>query len=182
MRAAWIALIWLAACAPAPQAPGELEPVELSDIAEAAPTLSAEGYGPIRIGMSREDAAAAFGQTLLLNGAADPACEGYVFEPGVGPEGMRFLALDGAIARISDHGSQNLLTDAGIAVGAGIDAVRTAYAGAEESGVEDGPGRVLTAWRESGALGLRFWFDGEGRVTEMAAGTREALLLTEGCS
>ena len=139
---AFAALFWLAACSPPANPPAVLAseaPAEAA--AELAWTLSAEGYGPIRIGMTAEEASAAFGSALVAHGEPHPEqCESYALEPGVEPQGMRFLSINGRLARITDHGSENFVTSEGIAVGDSAADVRVAYPDAiEEPAKDDGP-------------------------------------------
>lgn len=180
--AAGLALVCAACSPPAPPAPAEPAPV-----ADAAPALSPDGYGALRIGMTPEEAAAAFGHPLRLNGEPMNDCAAYVFDPdipfeaGAEPEGMRFLAIGGLLARIDDYGSQGVATPEGVTVGASAEAVRAAYPGVvEEPGEHDPPTTVLFAWTEPGARGYRFDVY-DGRVSAIAVGT-DAIYLTEGCS
>jgi hypothetical protein len=172
-----------AACSP----PAPPEPSEPAPVAEPAPALSPDGYGALRIGMTPEEAAAALGHALLLNVEPMNDCAGYVFDPNAEfgprgePEGMRFLAIGGRLARIDDYGSEGVATPEGIAVGATEAAVRAAYPNAvEEPGEHDPPTTTLTAWTVPNERGYRFYmFD--GRVSAIAVGT-DAIQLTEGCS
>jgi len=165
-----------AACSP----PAPPEPAEPAPSVETT-ALSPEGYGALRIGMTPEEASAALGHALLLNGEPMNDCASYVLEPGVEPQGMRFLAIGGRLARIDDYGSEGVATPEGIAVGATEAAVRAAYPGAvEEPGEHDPPTTTLTAWTVPDERGYRFYmFD--GLVSAIAVGT-DAIQLTEGCS
>ncbi len=171
-----LALVLAAACSPL-EAPSQPEPAPI-----AAPTLSPDGYGAIRIGMTAEEASAAFGHTLNPDGAENPAdCETYHLDPGIEPQGMRFLTRDGRLARIDEHGSEGVATVEGVVVGASADAVRAAYPGVIEApGEHDPPTSTLTVWTVSDQRGYRFHIY-EGRVTSIAAGDA-AIQLTEGCS
>ena len=171
------ALVLAAACSPRiePMAPEPPAP------SIAAPTLSSDGYGPIRIGMTPEEASAAFGHPLQLNGERVNDCASYVLDPGVEPQAMRFLAIGGRLARIDDHGSEGVATNEGISVGASAEAVRAAYPGVLEGpGEHYPPTTTLTAWTGPGQSGYRFHIY-DGHVTGIAAGT-EAIQLTEACS
>ncbi|MEZ6024098.1 MAG: hypothetical protein R3C16_11955 [Hyphomonadaceae bacterium] len=144
--------------------------------------MSPAGYGALRIGMTPEEASSALGHTLIADGSEDPAaCETYHLEPDVAPQGMRFLARDGRIARIDDYGSEGVATPDGVAVGSTIDDVLAFYPNAmEEAGEDDARATTLTAWTTPNEAGYRFHVF-EGRVTAIAAGDA-SILLTEGCS
>jgi hypothetical protein len=130
--------------------------------------------------MTPAEASAAFGRDLIADGSENPAaCETYNLGPGVEPEGMRFLARDGRLARIDDHGSEGVATPEGIGVGATLEAVRAAYPGAAEAATEEGA-TMVTVWTVRSQRGYRFVLY-DGRVTNIAAGD-DAILLTEGCS
>jgi hypothetical protein len=181
--AAIVALAWLAACSPSPEAPGAASPAE--EAMETAWTLSAEGYGPIQIGMTADEASVAFGSPLLANGEPHPeACESYTLEPGIEPQGMRFLSIDGRLARMTDHGSETIATSRAITFGASAAEVRAAYPDAVEEPIkdEDSPAHTLTSLEPPNERGIRFHISAQGAVAGITVGTPDALLLTEGCS
>lgn len=161
------------------EAPVELPAVENAQVEVAM--LSPDGYGPIRIGATPEEASHALEQPLLPNGDPINDCASYVLEPGVEPVAMRFLAIGGRLASITDHGSANVATPEGIAVGASVSEVRAAYPNvAEEPSEMDAPATTLTVWTTPGERGYRFHVF-ERRVTSITAGN-ESILLVEGCS
>ena len=96
---------------------------------------------------------------------------------------MRFLSINGRLARITDHGSENFVTSEGIAVGDSAADVRVAYPDAiEEPAKDDGPpAHTLTSWATPAERGIRFYISAEGVVAGITAGN-EAIGLSEGCS
>lgn len=167
---------WLVACAPAPPAGEDTAVSATIDVA----LLSPAGYGALRLGMTPDEAGAALGSQLIADGAESPAdCETYHLEPGVEPQGMRFLARNGRLARIDEYGSEGVATPEGIAVGVSAIALRGAYPGAvKEPSDEDSDASMLTVWTVPQERGYRFH---NGRVSAIGAGDRN-ILLREGCS
>jgi hypothetical protein len=177
VRALALALILaLGACQQDPPAPGPTDPV--------APQLSAEGYGPVRIGMTVAEAQTAFGAELHPGGALEPeTCETYAPLPDAGHDGIRFMAQEGRITRISDHGTPNVRTAQGVGVGSTDAEIRAAYPNAIEAPAkyDPPPAHSLTVWTVPDESGLRFEVSAEGVVTTVHAGG-ESIQLVEGCS
>lgn len=179
MRALALALILvtIGACDQQPAAPvGEQPPPAL--------ILSAEGYGPVLVGMTISEAEAALGIGLLPGGALEPeACETYAPAPEAGHDGIRIMTQQGQITRISDHGTVGVRTEQGVGVGSTDAEVRAAYPNAtqEPAKYDPPPAHSLTAWTVPDQSGLRFHVSAEGVVTEVAGGD-ESILLVEGCS
>lgn len=183
MRGVIAALAALSLCAcNEPQAPAPAQPEPAT---EAAWTLSPEGYGPVRIGMSIAEASAALGAELVADGSPEPdICETYHLLPEAeAPDGLRFLAQNGRLSRITDHGSPDVRTPEGVGVGASDAEVRAAYPGAIEAPAkyDPPPAHSLTVWRAPDESGLRFEISAEGVVTTMHAGD-ESIRLVEGCA
>lgn len=101
----------------------------------AADVLTPEGFGPLRIGMSRAEVVQAMGEDSNPEavGGPDPeSCD--EFRPARAPKGMLVMIEKGRLTRISLGQGATTRTDRGIGIGATADAVRAAY----------GPGTTIT--------------------------------------
>lgn len=164
--------------------------------ADAAPSdvLTADGWGPLRIGMTRDDVEAALG------GAANPDAVGGPepeicdeFRPARAPEGFYVMIENGLLASITLTEGTTVQTPEGLSVGDSADAVRAAYGDRLEVyphhyiGL---PAEYLTIWTtgaipESGdpdenARGIRYETDAEGMVQRIHAGG-PSIQYVEGC-
>lgn len=193
-RGAILALALLAACSPerenaaAPiesvSQPPAIGAVESAPAPAAAWVLSADGFGPIRIGMTPDEASAAYGHAFIGDGVSEPGatCETFVPADHAPHEGLRLLARDGRISRISDHGSASVRTAEGIGVGSTGEAVRDAYpAAARRTAPYIGePAYELIAWRVPEQSGVLFSIGLDGVVSTVHAGDA-TILWIEGC-
>jgi hypothetical protein len=154
----------------------------------AAPAVAAhlriafDSYGPVRIGMTRQEIGAALG-TGIRNENPDADTEGceYVV-PGSDHAGVSFMLLKGRLARI-DVNSPDVLTLSGARIGATQDAVLALY----RDRVRISPhaysapeGSYLTMHSADKRNGIRFETY-QGKVTGYYAGTAEAIEYIEGC-
>ncbi|HEX6590353.1 MAG TPA: hypothetical protein VF039_15205 [Longimicrobiales bacterium] len=160
MRAAVVVATLLAvACGPdEPPATGSSAAVELiadtgGVLAETAPEdalLSPDGWGPLRIGMSREEIVAALGDDANPGavGGPDPeACD--QFAPTGAPAGMLLMVENDTLTRITLMRGSHVRTERGFALGDsaaivmdgyGRLAVRTPHMYREEDGA------YITVW------------------------------------
>lgn len=156
--------------------------------------LTPEGWGPLRIGMSRAEVEAAVGPPDAEGGWIEPEeCD--EFRPARAPEGLYVMILEGRLARISVRGA-GVATERGIAPGAPADAVRRAYgerllASPHEYLAPDG--EYLTIWadgrrvapdayvEDEEARGLRFEMGLDRRVEVIHAGG-PSIQYVEGCA
>jgi len=145
--------------------------------------LSAEGLGPVRIGMLVDDAQAVLGDAMRPSETEPdiPGCREWSLGPAIG-----MLSLDGRVSRISihyNHGSTAVRTERGVGIGSTAADVRAAYPAAERASAEytPPPGHELFAWsdRENG-IGLRFEIGESEQVTAIHAGSE--LMNIEGCA
>lgn len=181
--------------APAPQA--AVANASGSGAAEpAAVALTAEGFGPLRIGMSRAEVVKALGEDSNPNAVGGPepeACD--QFRPARAPEGMLVMIEKGRLTSIAlVHGSK-ITTDRGLGLGATAASVRKAYGpalSAEPHKYESAPAEYLTMWAKNGprgdefvedpaARGIRYVIDGKGLVEAIHAGG-PSLQYVEGCA
>jgi hypothetical protein len=169
----------LAACGQSAPAP------ETAPIAESsAPVISAEGYGPVRIGMTIEEAAAALGQPLNPDMDFDEPefCQTLHIGDQTAEGALRFMAQHGRITRISDYQEPDALTAEGLGVRSTDAEIRAAYPGAIEQPAkyDDPPAHDLIVWTVPDESGIRFEINSSGTATILHAGD-ESILLVEGC-
>ena len=163
--------------------------------ASAEPSLTAEGYGPLRIGMTRGEVVEALGEDSEPNAVGGPEpdrCD--QFRPLRAPEGMLVMIEGGRLTRISLIRGSPLKTDRGFGVGDAAAAVKAAYgAGAEVTPhkYEGAPAEYVTVWQggprgpayvpDPAARGMVYEIGGDGRVQAVHAGG-PSIQYVEGCS
>ena len=94
----------------------------------AAPVLTPEGYGPLRIGMSLADVVTAYGTDSdpgAVGGPEAELCD--QFRPVRAPEGLLVMVEEGRLTRITATSGSEVETDKGLSVGATAAEVRAAY-------------------------------------------------------
>ncbi len=194
------AVLMLAACGapdsePAPAAPpaapaGPVTPVD-------ANALTARGWGPLRIGMTKAEVEAALGPDSnpgAVGGAEPDVCDQW--RPERAPDGLLVMIQDGVLTRISVAEPSTLKTDRGFGVGDTAAAIKTAYGAAAVSQphkYSSAPAEDIFVWTSGGpatpnawvddaaARGVRYEINGEGQVGIVHVGG-PAIQLVEGCS
>jgi hypothetical protein len=162
--------------------------------AKAEPVLTAEGYGPLRIGMTLAEVAAAMGpdsDPAAVGGPEPERCD--QFRPARAPEGLLVMIEEGRLTRISLYDGAQVATDKGLRVGAARAEVRAAYGAelrSEPHEYESPEGEYLTLWTKGApppgsaagpnARGIRYEVAGDGRVATIHAGG-PSIQLVEGC-
>ncbi|HET9460027.1 MAG TPA: hypothetical protein VFO51_08620 [Sphingomicrobium sp.] len=207
LKAAPFALAFLAAACSEPPAD---QPVA-NDAAETVPPatapaapafeskneqlLTAEGWGPLRIGMTVAQVIAALGPDSDPEavGGPDPEyCD--QFRPERAPDGMLVMIEEGILSRISLLDDSKVKTDRGLGIGIPAAAVRAAY-GTELQETphkyEGPPAAYLTVWTKGGgpadravpphSRGIQYVVDSSGRVGSIHAGG-PSILYVEGCA
>jgi hypothetical protein len=152
-------------------------------ITDTANTVTATGYGPLRIGMTVANAAAALHSPAPQTAGLDTACA-YVRIANA-PAGMRIMVTGGTVARI-DVDSATIATGRGARVGDTEAQVRAMYG----SRVSVQPHKYLPAGHylivapvppTDSAFRLVFETDGS-RVTSYHAGRMPEVRWVEGCA
>jgi hypothetical protein len=164
--------------------------------APAAQVLTAEGFGPLRIGMSRAEVVQALGEDSdpQAVGGPDPeSCD--QFRPVRAPEGMLVMIEEGRLTSVSLIDGSGVRTDRGLGLGATAAEVRAAYGKALQAGshkYEERPAEYLTTWAKDGpggeeyetaptARGIRYEVGAKGRVQAIHAGG-PSIQYVEGCA
>ena len=156
----------------------------------AAPTpaydwkLTPAGWGPVRIGMNRDQVTKALKVELQGDAFDNQGSCIELFPSGEELKGTYFMFQDGKLSRISVVEAARIATPRGIRVGATADEVRAAYG--EKLQVEplyyiDLPAEYLTYWIKPGKSGVRFETDAQRKVQTIHAGN-DSIQLVEGCA
>jgi len=145
--------------------------------------LTVDGWGTVRIGMSRAQVEKAL--HIKLNGEPlDDEATCIELVPRGPDRGLWFLFEGYKLRRISIAAPSTVVTPRGIGIGAGADTVRRAYGPklqAEPHHYEDLPSEYLTFWTVPGRRGVRFETNIKRAVQTIHAGT-DAIQLIEGCA
>lgn len=156
--------------------------------AAPAPTydwkLTPAGWGPVRIGMTREQVAKALNTELAGDAFDNEGSCIELFPAGEELKGTYFMFLDGKLSRISVVEAGKITTPRGIHVGSTADEVRTAYGKklqAEPHQYLDLPAEYLTFWLKPEKSGVRFETDAARKVQTIHAGN-DSIQLIEGCA
>lgn len=150
--------------------------------------ITPDGWGPLRIGMSRAELVAAAGEDANPDavGGPDPEqCD--EFRPASAPAGMLVMIEDGVLTRISVNRSRDIRTPEGFGVGdAGADVI-AAYgsrAHVEPHQYQESPAKYITVWRDDATAtdrrGIRYEVNSTGTVMHVRAGG-PAIEYVEGC-
>ena len=180
--------------ASAPETPAPTAPATPAPDANA---LTAGGYGPLRIGMTKAEVIAAVGDKFnpsLVGGAEPDVCDQW--RPARSPEGVTVMLENGILTRISVASPSTLKTDRGFGVGDTAAAIKAAYgplAVAQPHKYSAPPAEDIFVWTTGGpatageyvqdtaARGVRYEINAEGKVQIIHIGG-PAIQLVEGCS
>lgn len=156
--------------------------------ASGANTLNAEGFGPLRIGMSLAEVEAALGPDAnpeAVGGPEPEVCD--QFRPARAPEGLLVMIERGVLTSVRLTRSSAATTDSGVSIGDSEADVRAAYPTLDEQAhaYEAAPAKYLTAWSGAArstpdARGLRFEIGQNGRVSSITGGG-PSIQYVEGC-
>lgn len=149
-------------------------------------TLSADGYGPVKIGMTVKAASQALGIKLVSADDGSPNAECYHVAPASGHTGVYFMVQRYRITRVSlGYTEQKTIkTDRNITVGDNEQKVRQAYGkglNIQQHEYGDQGDHYLTYWTSpKHQRGIRYETIG-GKVMDIHGGDR-SIELIEGCS
>ena len=176
------AVLALAACG-APEPAPTPEPAPAPAPRPAADVLTAQGFGALRIGMTRAEVETALGADSNPGavGGPDPAsCD--TFHPARAPQGMMVMVEDGVLTSIWLDDGATLKTDRGFGVGDTATAIKAAYgptATASPHKYAEAPAEYITTWSVGGASGyvqnpsargVAYHIGTDGRAERVAAG------------
>ena len=192
-----VAVLTLAACGAPPAEPADTtdgpaartSPAEQTIPAPAANTLTAQGYGPLRIGMTRAEVEAALGPDANPDavGGPDPkSCD--MYRPERAPEGMLVMVQDGVLTSLWLSRNPAVETDRGLKVGDPAAEVKRVYGATAEVMAHKysaAPAEYVSVWatadRQSpAARGLKYEIGLDGNVQTIAAGG-PSIQYVEGC-
>lgn len=146
--------------------------------------LTPDGYGPVRIGMTRAQVERAL-NVRLEGEPVDDANVCIEMGPRSGEHrDLVFMFIQRRLSRIAAGGSSRVTTPRGIGIGASAAQVRRAYGRglrAEEHAYLGIPAEYLTFWTRPNRRGVRFVTD-INRRTEVVIAGDETIRYIEGCA
>ena len=92
----------------------------------ATSKLAINGIGPIRVGMTIQQAEASARTRLLSQGGKLDNC--WYVKPQGGPRDISFMVIDGRIARVDIYGSSPITTVSGARIGDSENRIKSLYA------------------------------------------------------
>jgi hypothetical protein len=155
---------------------------------DSAATIGPDGWGWLRIGMTRAQVVAAAGEDANPNAVGGPnpeECD--EFRPARTPRGLLVMLENGILTRISLSEGAGIRTASGIEVGDQAGAVMAAH-GAEAVTAphkyQEAPARYIAVWRTAppapDARGIVYEIGGDDRVVHVHAGG-PSIAYVEGC-
>ncbi|HZV84243.1 MAG TPA: hypothetical protein VFF48_04570 [Brevundimonas sp.] len=191
------ALVLTACGAPDPESPAPQSPAAAPAVAPSPATsnaLTAQGWGPLRIGMSRAEVETALGADANPEavGGPDPdSCD--LFRPARAPAGMMVMVERGVLTSIWLDRRAAVKTDRGFGVGDQAATVKAAYGPSaliSPHKYSAAPAEYVTIWSEAGgagyvqdatARGVSYHIGTDGRVEHVAVGG-PSIQYVEGCA
>lgn len=169
-----------------PISPSVARPSDSPAVQPGPELLTPDGWGPLRIGMSRAEVVAAAGEDANPDavGGPDPAtCD--EFRPRGAPAGVLVMIENDTLTRISVSRTEDISTPAGLGVGDSGTAVLAEYgarAQVEPHQYWEAPAKYVTVWRDSDGerRGIRYEIDADDRVVHVRGGSR-SIEYVEGC-
>ena len=190
-----------AACSPGAEAPVPATPTAETPVtppeakpAPAGDSLTAHGWGPLRIGMTTAEVIAAVGDTRSPDAAGIPGSDCLEFMPLQTPDDFWVMIEGDKLTRIT-VGELSTVKDAkGLGLGDTAAKVKETYgasAVASPHKYQDAPAEYITAWeggpraesyvQDEAARGIVYEIDGAGKVGAIHAGG-PSIQYVEGCA
>ncbi len=168
-------------------APEEPSP-ETDDVEPSADLITPDGWGTLRIGMSRAKVVAAAGGDAnpdAVGGPEPEQCD--EFHPVSAPDGVLVMLEKGVLTRVSVSRNSEIETPEGFAVGDSASDLIDAYGSralVTPHKYLEAPARYITIWRDDSSTanrrGIRYEIDPTGHVTHIRAG-ESSIEYVEGC-
>ncbi len=186
-----LALLTLAACDRGEKS-GEAASASAANPSATVPAvatvLTADGLGPVRIGMTAAEVAAVWGANAVVS---EPmTCQ--VYHPDKAPDGVDVMLQDGRLTRITLGQGSSVKTDRGFGVGDSGIAIKQAFGGAvfaQPAKYDPAPAEDLFVWAKGrstayvvdpAARGIRYEVGKDGLVSRVHAGD-PSIQLVENC-
>ena len=188
----------LGACQPTANGSEGSDGAAATPPAESPPSgdaLTAEGWGPLRIGMTLDEVVAAAGPDSdpeAIGGPEPEYCD--QFRPEQAPEGLLVMIEQGVLTSISIFEPSTLRTDRGFGIGSTAAEIKAAYGDAatvEPHHYVGPPAEYITAWnggrpsepyvQDPNARGISYETDESGVVTLIKVGG-PSIQYVEGCA
>ncbi len=176
-------------------APAAVAPAAMPTTAASPLIVTAQGWGPLSIGMTRAQVVEALGEDANPNavGGAEPGvCD--QFRPARAPEGVMVMLENGRLSRISLIRGSDLKTDRDFGIGSSADEIKAAYGNAARvtpHKYSAAPAEDIFVWasgvpdeayvQDPDARGIRYEIGSDGNVSAVHAGG-PSIQLVEGCS
>lgn len=192
------AVFALAACgAPDPEPAAPADPAPATPPPAATPAvnvLTAQGFGPLRIGMTRAEVETALGadsDPAAVGGPDPESCD--IFHPVRAPEGLTVMVEKGVLTSIWLADGATVKTDRGFGPGDAATAIKAAYgptASVSPHKYAAPPAEYITSWSVGGgpdyvqdpaARGVSYHVGTDGRVQLVGAGG-PSIQYVEGCA
>ncbi|HYC74754.1 hypothetical protein [Brevundimonas sp.] len=193
-----VATLSLAACSAPPPEPADAptepvaptSPVEPGAPVSTAEKLTAQGFGPLRIGMTRAEVEAALGADSdpeAVGGPDPESCD--MFRPARAPEGVLVMIENGVLTSVWVSRNTAVETDRALNVGDSAAEVKRVYGPAADvipHKYAEAPAEYITVWATTdhegaAARGLTYEIGPDGRV-ESIAGGGPSIQYVEGCA
>ena len=175
--------------------PEESQPIDTTALPEppadaeaSAALLTADGWGPLRIGMSRAEVVVAAGEDTNPGavGGPDPdRCD--EFRPSNAPAGILVMIERGVLTRISVSGNSDIRTPEDFRVGDLASDVLAEYGSralVDPHQYWEPPAKYITVWRhassEADRRGIRYEIDPAGEIVHVRGGG-PSIEYVEGC-
>jgi hypothetical protein len=156
--------------------------------ADSSATIGPDGWGPLRIGMTRAEVVAAAGEDANPSAVGGPnpdECD--EFRPARTPRGLLVMLEAGVLTRISLSEGAGIRTASGVQVGdpaAAVMAAHGAAAVATPHKYQEAPAGYIAVWRTAppapDARGIVYEIGGDARVMHIHAGG-PSIEYVEGC-
>ena len=164
----------------------------LAAAAGPAWTLTPDGLGPVKIGMTEAQAVAALGRPLdsdkppaTADAQEQADYRGCHETQAHGLSGLYVMIENGRVTRIGvAEGGSAFRTATGVGIGDPESKVRKLYPHGlkiEPKAYEGLPAHDITTWNKATRRGVRFSTDAHGKITDIFVG-RESINYSEGCA